>query len=709
MDRLGGYFGSHDADDHLDYEDDIGEDDSALDHPPSPVGQDERRMQVRAYNHWAGLLGDRNFPSIEDLEPEQLDDFGPYSVLLDFTVGVEDAEVRFVGAELAQECGGGNQLVRLSDVPSRSVLSRITDHYMQILANQAPIGFEAEFVNDAGLTVLYRGILLPYSSDNETIDFIYGVINWKEMADQQTADELLLEIDQSLGVNDEIGEDTERPLETAETLTETSEAVSQEAEAMPEVTAEAAAEFTGPEDADNTVFDLGNAQMVDDTPEGALPLPAFGQDDDETPPLAATLDEDDEDYDDGSAAEWTPAPPRVGTRGLDALGNPIGAHPGAGEEHGGEYESLDDYDSGMKTAADYGLPDWDEEPEGEDVDDLVDPLADEDSESSLVSLVSRGMRTKRSVDLSRIEPAAPVPEPYENESESGEPPFIDPSEYAGGPEVEAEEPVGSVAEDAVEIMPEPELEAEPVFEPEPPVEAQPEPVAEAPVPAQVVPEPQPLEAIAAADIAPLLAEPSPEGLYDCLAAAREMAHAALTTEDRSRKTLYAAVGRAYDFSLEAEENRDEFAELIADNGLTVQDRAPMTPVVKLVFGADYDKTRLTEYAAVLTHAHRLQVARGELSQFLRSAEGGLKGVVQAERRARREEQGKPAQEVNSVRAALAKKLRKLEPLSFADVEDDGAEFALVMVHRTADGELVVLGEVPEDVPLIERAARKLLG
>ena len=38
--------------------------------PPNPVGQDERRMQVRAYNHWASLLGDRAFPSIEDLEPD---------------------------------------------------------------------------------------------------------------------------------------------------------------------------------------------------------------------------------------------------------------------------------------------------------------------------------------------------------------------------------------------------------------------------------------------------------------------------------------------------------------------------------------------------------------------------------------------------------------------------------------------------------------
>ncbi len=145
-----------------------------------------------------GLLDNRNFPSIEDLDPEALPDFGPYSVLLDFTGGIDNPAILYLGDKLSQECGAEGTISALDDVPSRSLLSRITDHYMQILANQAPIGFEAEFVNQRESTVLYRGILLPFSSDDDNIDFIYGVINWKELADQRTTDELLLEIDQAL-------------------------------------------------------------------------------------------------------------------------------------------------------------------------------------------------------------------------------------------------------------------------------------------------------------------------------------------------------------------------------------------------------------------------------------------------------------------------------------------------------------------------------
>ena len=194
------------------------------------------------------------------------------------------------------------------------------------------------------------------------------------------------------------------------------------------------------------------------------------------------------------------------------------------------------------------------------------------------------------------------------------------------------------------------------------------------------------------------------GIHDCLAAARELALAARSCEDRSRSALYAAVGRAYDFSIAAQEEPGEFAELIADSGLTVQERAPMTPVVKLVFGADYDKTRIAEYASVLSFAHREGIERGSLSDYLARYDGGLKGVVQAEREAqaraatpqfaRPRAKRSPANCARSPRWASRTSLPKAR------------NSPLVMIRRV-DGEVVVLGEVA-DVPLVEKVARKLV-
>ncbi|MEM6586087.1 MAG: hypothetical protein AAF692_10055, partial [Pseudomonadota bacterium] len=229
----------------------------------------------------------------------------------------------------------------------------------------------------------------------------------------------------------------------------------------------------------------------------------------------------------------------------------------------------------------------------------------------------------------------------------------------------------------------------------------------APVFGQEPAQPPVVESEPAETQAPELAEDA--SLHDCLASARELARSARVSEDRSRHALYAAVGRAYDFSLAAKEAPADYDTLVEESGLTVQDRAPMTPVVKLVFGSDYDKTRLTEYAAVLSHAHRLELERGSLADFLSNAEGGLKGVVNAERRLRREESGKPVEPENAVREALAKKLRELEALTMDAIAAEGPEFALVMVRRDGSGGVDILGEIAEDSALVERAARKLVG
>ncbi|MEO1730166.1 MAG: hypothetical protein AAFR64_05465 [Pseudomonadota bacterium] len=605
MDTLRGNFGSGEYDDRHDF-DASDELDAAMhgeeaprDLPPAAIGQDERRMQVRAYNHWAGLLGDHTFPSIEDLEPDALPDFGPHSVLLDFSSGIEDPIVHYLGDKLADECGAPRPIERLSDVPPRSLLSRITDHYMQIMANQAPIGFEAEFVNQRGSSILYRGILLPFSSDDDTIDFIYGVINWKEMADAATADELLLEIDQALDAEDD-APGVPTPRHHDDPIADWADSPAHEAGEYADSGDEAPELISpAPDMLSDNIADFGqdfSAEPVEEeAPVGVdLPVPDFGQ---------YALDDPDEDEDDG--------------------------------EEGGAYSfaSLADYiEAPAKKAVDLDA-------------DEFDP-ADYQVEG---------------VELSEAEEAA-VPTAYE-------PPFEDYAEEQT--EEQAEEPV-----------------AEPAFVEEHPLEA---PQALSPVA---------VEPDFAADT---LADDA--DIYGCLAAARELARSASASEDRSRQALYAAVGRAYDFSLAAKEAPQAYDALIEQSGLTVQERAPMTPVVKLVFGSEYDKTRLTEYAAVLNHAHRLDLARGTLADFLAEADGGLKGVVNAERRLRREESGKVVEPENVIREALAQKLRELEAMM---LEAEGPEFSLVMVRRDAQEGIQVIGELSDDIAMMERAARRLI-
>ena len=156
-------------------------DEPRMESPPQ-VDIDERRMHMRAYNYWASLLDGHAYPPIEALNPAEIAEFTRNSVLLDLSSGLENVSFAYLGAALRAEGGIGSGIRSATQTPSRSILSRLTGHCLEVVANQAPIGFEAEYENQRGHLTLYRGILMPFSSDGDTIDFIYGVINWKELA-----------------------------------------------------------------------------------------------------------------------------------------------------------------------------------------------------------------------------------------------------------------------------------------------------------------------------------------------------------------------------------------------------------------------------------------------------------------------------------------------------------------------------------------------
>jgi hypothetical protein len=68
------------------------------------------------------LLDGRNFPSIEDLEPASVEDFAPDSVLLDFTAGGENPAAPYIGSAIREECGLGQGIETIDQVPGRSLL-----------------------------------------------------------------------------------------------------------------------------------------------------------------------------------------------------------------------------------------------------------------------------------------------------------------------------------------------------------------------------------------------------------------------------------------------------------------------------------------------------------------------------------------------------------------------------------------------------------
>lgn len=431
------------------------------------IGSDERRMHVRAYNYWVSLLDGRDYPSIEDLEPGDVEDFAANSVLLDFTAGRDNPATPYIGAAIREECGLDEGIKSIDEVPSRSLLSRLTDHYLQIIANRSPIGFEAEFDNQRGESICYRGILMPFSSDGDTIDFIYGVINWKQQENGQA---------------------------------------------------------------------------------------------------------------------------------------PTQAMPEAGSHHETEELLLEEAHDGADELV------LEDEIAAEEVLELAPPASgDEDPEA----------------------------DPYE---------AIAPTVHFSWEDGPLHDP------DSDEVPPEIVLDDN-------------------------------------------------AGLADRLWAARETADAVKTADTRTRAALYRALSQAYDFALATEHEPEDYAELLEESGVKAQARAPMTPIVKLVFGIDYDKSRLTEFAAALSYGRRQDVEQGGFLKFIEGQAGGLKALVAAERQAKR-----PEPKADTRAEAAKAKLREAAPLALEAISAE-SEFALVLARRRADGGVEAVAVV-DDEAMIERAIKR---
>jgi hypothetical protein len=176
------------------------EDDGGLTCGAAFSGQAERRMQVRAYNHWVGLLGETRLPRVALLDPAALPGFAANAVLLQAPAnGAGDPAITWLGSALAVECGATAAAPAcLSDAPAGSLLARVADHYRASADSGTPAGFEAEFVGLRGATMLYRGILLPFSADGITATHVLAVINWKEVAGDLLQAQIAQEMARSL-------------------------------------------------------------------------------------------------------------------------------------------------------------------------------------------------------------------------------------------------------------------------------------------------------------------------------------------------------------------------------------------------------------------------------------------------------------------------------------------------------------------------------
>ena len=119
----------------------------------------------------------------------------------------------------------------------------------------------------------------------------------------------------------------------------------------------------------------------------------------------------------------------------------------------------------------------------------------------------------------------------------------------------------------------------------------------------------------------------PEGFMQTrLAEVRSKADEARAAKLRANAALYEGLSAAYDFALDAEENAEDYLKLVEAQGLKIQLRSPMKPVVKLAFDGMCDESTIAQLETVLAWALKHDLPRGTLAERIES-EGGLGSIL----------------------------------------------------------------------------------
>ena len=192
-------------------------------------------------------------------------------------------------------------------------------------------------------------------------------------------------------------------------------------------------------------------------------------------------------------------------------------------------------------------------------------------------------------------------------------------------------------------------------------------------------------------------------LNGLLSAGQRAADSIVHMDNGNRSSLYGALASALTLFEGAQLNPEDYNAMLSEHGVRAQARAPYTPVLKLVFGASYDKTRLTEYAAALSYAVRMGQTSAELAEFLKAVPGGIKGCVQQERAYKRGAEGTHA---HARQVESEDTLRAMPAVNLSDLESD-EEFCMVLARRKKGGGIEALGRTDLSKTALDAAVRHM--
>jgi hypothetical protein len=166
-------------------------------------------------DYWQSIRGGKDFPPIHDLDPLELSDAAPSSLLLELAGGGQDADIRHLGDSLK----AFGESATIGEAPRPSLLACIGSKLGIVAISRSFLAFEDEFPSDQGMQRCWI-TLLPFSSTGAWVDFVYGFVTVAAASDS-TEESTDLDAPETAVAAEEIcADEAEAPAEAPAAVTE---------------------------------------------------------------------------------------------------------------------------------------------------------------------------------------------------------------------------------------------------------------------------------------------------------------------------------------------------------------------------------------------------------------------------------------------------------------------------------------------------------
>ena len=138
----------------------------------------EQRLTFRLLSYWNRIRGDKEFPSLRDVNIGEISEMWHYTFTIELDAEDGQACFQYFGPELINVLEEDFTGHFVEEAFESGMLGNLIGFYEKVIEQRGPVSESSQFFND-GKEVRYRSLIVPLTGEGTEIKYLIGTTNYK--------------------------------------------------------------------------------------------------------------------------------------------------------------------------------------------------------------------------------------------------------------------------------------------------------------------------------------------------------------------------------------------------------------------------------------------------------------------------------------------------------------------------------------------------